>query len=36
MLETLVVKLEKQIEENSDHECKNIPIMVGTIPNASH
>ena len=36
MLETRVVKLEQQIDENSAHELKNTLVMAGTIPNASH
>ena len=35
MLETRVVKLEQQIDENSAHEWKNTWIMAGTIPPAS-
>ena len=34
MLETRVVKLEQQIDENSAHERKNTLIMAGTIPHA--
>ena len=36
MLETRVVKLEQQIDENSVYERKNTLIMAGTIPPASH
>ena len=36
MLETRVVKLEQQIDENSSHERKNRLIMAGTIPSAAH
>ena len=36
MLETRVVKLEQQIDENSAHERKNTLIMAGAIPPASH
>ena len=36
MLETRVVKLEQQVDENSAHERKNTLIMAGTIPPASH
>ena len=36
MLETRLVKLEQQIDENSAHEQKNTLIMAGAIPPASH
>ena len=36
MLETRVVKLEQQIDENSVHEQKNTLIMADTIPPAQH
>ena len=36
MLETRVVKLEQQIDENLAHELKNTLMMAGTIPPASH
>ena len=36
MLETHVVKLEQQIDENSAQERKNTFIMAGTIPPAQH
>ena len=36
MLETRVVKLEQQIDENSAHERKNTLIVAGAIPPASH
>ena len=36
MLETRVVKLEQQIDENTAQEQKNTFIMAGTIPPASH
>ena len=36
MLETRVVKLEQQIDENSAHEQKNTLIMADTIPPAQH
>ena len=36
LLETRVVRLEQQIDENSAHEQKNTLIMAGTIPPASH
>ena len=35
-LETRVVKLEQQIDENSAHERKITLIMAGSIPPASH
>ena len=35
MLETCVVKLEQQIDENTAQEQKNTFIMAGTIPPAS-
>ena len=36
MLETCVVKLEQQIDENLAHERKKTLIMEGAIPSASH
>ena len=36
MIETRVVKLEQQIDENSAHERKNTLIMAGNIPPAAH
>ena len=36
MLETRIVKLKQQIDENSAHERKNTSIMAGTIRPASH
>ena len=36
MIETCIVKLEKQIDENSAQERKNTLIMADTIPPAQH